>query len=145
MVPLGLYELHCEELVGALVKRTAGICSQLLERMTAQHKELNSQLRQECMKISEKALTTPINTDHLMELKEYVERVEEKDFLVIEQRMMDSMGRLKILMEHSTFPSPEISLNAGLFSWLTRLPKAFADHKEIISESRREAEEALKV
>ena len=113
--------------------------------MTKENQELNKQLRQEYEKIAEKALTTPANTDQLMELKEYIEKVEEKDIFVLEQRMVDSMGRLKILIEHTTFTQSEIRLNAETFDWLTRMPSIFAEHKEIISQTRREAEEALKV
>ena len=145
LVPLGLYELHCDELIRALVKRTDSICNKLLQRMTKENQELNKQLRQEYEKIAEKALTTPANTDHLMELKEYIEKVEDKEIFVLEQRMVDSMNRLKILIEHTTFTQSEIRLNAETFDWLTRMPSIFAEHKEIISQTRREAEDALKV
>ena len=144
-MPLGLYELHCDELTRALVKKTDSICNKLLQRMTKENQELNKQLRQEYEKIAEKALTTPASTDQLMELKEYMEKVEDKDIYVLEQRMVESMNRLKILIEHTTFTQSEIRLNAETFDWLTRMPSIFAEHKDIISQTRREAEEALKV
>lgn len=36
--------------------------------------------------IADKALTTPTDTQHLMELKEFVEKAEEKDLVDLEQR-----------------------------------------------------------
>lgn len=144
-VSLGFYELQLVNLSKQLLKRTGNICNKLLQYMTKENQDLNKQLRQEYEKIAEKALTTPANTDHLMELKEYIEKVEEKDIFVLEQRMVDSMNRLKILIEHTTFTQSEMRLNAETFDWLTRMPTIFAEHKEIISQTRREAEEALKV
>ena len=113
--------------------------------MTTENLEFNNQLKNECDKITEKALTTPMNTNHLMELKEYMEKVEEKDIFVIEQKMVNSMGRLKILSEYPLIVTSAKGFNAQIFAWLTIFPKILADHKEIISQSRREAEEALKV
>lgn len=40
-VPLGLFELHCDELVRSLSKRTEAICSQLLGRMGQENQKLN--------------------------------------------------------------------------------------------------------
>ena len=37
--------------------------------------------------IADKALTTPTNTQQLMELKEFVEKAEEKDLVDLEGRM----------------------------------------------------------
>lgn len=142
---MGLYELHCDELVRALAKRTDNICNKLLQRMIKDNQEQNKQLRQEYEKIAEKALTTPANTDHLMELKEYIEKVEEKDIFDLEQKMVESMNRLKFLIEHTTLTQSEMRLNAETFDWLSRMPSIFAEHKEIITQTRREAEEALKV
>ena len=113
--------------------------------MIKDNQEQNKQLRQEYEKIAEKALTTPANTDHLMELKEYIEKVEEKDIFDLEQQMVESMTRLKFLIEHTTLTQSEMRLNAETFDWLSRMPSIFAEHKEIITQTRREAEEALKV
>ena len=40
-VPLGLFELHCDELVRSLSKKTEAICSQLLARMGQENQKLN--------------------------------------------------------------------------------------------------------
>lgn len=40
-VPLGLFELHCDEVVRSLCKKTEVICSQLLTRMGQENQKLN--------------------------------------------------------------------------------------------------------
>ena len=127
------------------MKRTDNLCNKLLQRMIKDNQEQNKQLRQEYEKIAEKALTTPANTDHLMELKEYIEKVEEKDIFDLEAKMVESMNRLKFLIEHTTFTQSEMRLNAETFDWLSRMPAIFTEHKDIIMKTRQQSEDNLKV
>lgn len=50
-------------------------------------------IRKEYELIADKALTTPTNTQHLMELKEFVEKAEQKDLVDLEQRMTEAWHR----------------------------------------------------
>ena len=43
--------------------------------------------------IADKALTTPTNTQHLMELKEAMVKAEEKELPVLEEKMIESRHR----------------------------------------------------
>ena len=43
LVPLGLFELHCDEAVRTLVKRASDITAQLLARMAQDNQRLNQQ------------------------------------------------------------------------------------------------------
>lgn len=68
-VRLGMFEMHCEELIRALVKRADVICGRLIAKMFRDHQEVNTRLCDEFEKIAEKALSTPPNTAELMEMK----------------------------------------------------------------------------
>ncbi len=70
-----MFEVHCDELIRGLSKRADTLCSKLLARMSKDHQEANKALCDEYEKIAEKALTTPANTEQLMELKEYIHKV----------------------------------------------------------------------
>ncbi len=50
-------------------------------------------IRKEYEEIVDKALTTPSNTQHLMELKEFVEKAEEKDLVELEEKMVEARHR----------------------------------------------------
>lgn len=43
LVPLGLFELHCDEIVRSLAKRAEAICQQLLTRMAQENQKLNQE------------------------------------------------------------------------------------------------------
>ena len=38
---LGMFEVHCDELIRGLAKRADGICNKLLSRMSKDHQEAN--------------------------------------------------------------------------------------------------------
>ena len=124
--------------------------------------------------MADKALTTPQNTEHLMELTEYMQNAEQKTIFELEERMIAARDRVQFLVRrrclweeyctckirsqmvnlarssvrqiaHTQLTMSEIKLNTETFNWHYRMPKIFEDHHEIITRGRREAEEHLKV
>ncbi|XP_060067000.1 dynein axonemal heavy chain 7-like [Ylistrum balloti] len=142
---LGMFEVHCDELVRALAKRAESLCQRLLTRMSEDHKEANKKLCDDYEEIAEKALTTPANTDKLMELKAYIENVESDVIFKMEKRLMESKDRLTFLSDFAQFTPAEIRLNANVFMWHGRMPAIFEEHKLIISEKKSQYEDALKL
>ena len=54
-------------------------------------------------------------------------------------------ARVEFLLEHTTVPQSEVRLNVDTFRWLERIPPILEEHHDIITRSRREKEDALKV
>lgn len=52
---------------------------------------------------------------------------------------------MEFLAEFTTTTMSEMKLNAETFRWIERIPPILDEHADIISRSRREAEEGLKV
>lgn len=50
-----------------------------------------------------------------------------------------------MLADNGTMAPSELRLNSETFSWLSRIPPILEEHKQLITQSRREAEEGLKV
>ena len=44
VIPLGLFELHCDDLIRSLVRRADGIINKLVARMAKDHAEANKEL-----------------------------------------------------------------------------------------------------
>lgn len=95
--------------------------------------------------IAEKALTTPANTEQLMELKAYIEKVESETIYVLEKRLVAAKNRLTFLVDYASFSPAEMRLNTNTFMWNGRMAAIFEEHKMIINEKRSQYEEALKV
>ncbi|XP_076449948.1 dynein axonemal heavy chain 7-like [Babylonia areolata] len=95
--------------------------------------------------IAEKALTTPSNTDELMELKAYIEKVESDTIFTLEKRLYASKERLTFLTDCAQFSPAEMRVNAQVFMWHGRMPSVFEEHKLIMAEKRQQFEEALKL
>ena len=74
-------------------------------------------LVEEYKKISEKALTPPADTQQLMELKAYVEKVEAETIWELEKRLGASRDRLGFLVDHASFNPVELRNNSDVFHW----------------------------
>lgn len=90
-------------------------------------------------------MTTPANTEELMQLKQFIEKVESDTIFVMEKRLMESKDRLAFLSDYAQFNPAEIRVNAQVFMWHGRMPAVFEEHKLIVSEKRNQYEDALKV
>lgn len=90
-------------------------------------------------------MTTPSNTEELMSLKTFIEKVESDTIFLMEKRLMASRERLSFLSDFSSFSPAEIRLNAQVFMWHGRMAAVFEEHKLIISEKKAQFEEGLKV
>ncbi|KAL3855114.1 hypothetical protein ACJMK2_014343, partial [Sinanodonta woodiana] len=142
---LGMFEIHCDEMIRTLSKRADALNTRLLGRMAKDHQEANKLLCDDYEQIAEKALTTPGNTEQLMELKQYIEKVESDIIFKMEKRLMESQERLAFLSDFAQFTPAEIRLNASVFMWHGRMPAIFEEHKLIVSEKKGQYEDALKM
>ncbi|XP_055472779.1 dynein axonemal heavy chain 7, partial [Psammomys obesus] len=144
-VRLGMFEMHCEELIRALVKRADVICGRLIAKMFRDHQEVNTRLCDEFEKIAEKALSTPPNTAELMEMKAYIQKVESTEMMELEQRLVDSKNCLAFLIECINFSPADIRLNNSVFQWYARMGEIFEEHRKIIKDKTEQYQEGLKL
>ncbi|XP_073074509.1 dynein axonemal heavy chain 7 isoform X1 [Manis javanica] len=144
-VRLGMFEMHCEELIRALVKRADIICGKFIAKMFSNHQEVNTRLCEEFQKIAEKALSTPPNTAELMEMKAYIQKVETTDMIELKQRLVDSKNCLAFLIECASFSPAHIRLNNNVFQWYGRMEEIFEEHRKIIKEKTEQYQEGLKL
>ena len=95
--------------------------------------------------IAEKALTTPPNTEKLMELSAYIEGVEKKTIFELEKRLTLSRDRLAFLVDYASFSPAEMRLNSSTFQWHERMPEIFSEHKQIVQEKTSQYQKGLEV
>ncbi|XP_015421606.1 PREDICTED: dynein heavy chain 7, axonemal [Myotis davidii] len=144
-VRLGMFEMRCEDLIRALVKRAEVICGKLVAKMFRDHQEINTRLCDEFEKIAEKALSTPPNTAELMEMKAYIKKVETVDMIELGRRLVDSKNCLAFLIECTTFSPADIRLNNNAFQWYGRMEEIFDEHRRIIAEKTEQYQDGLKL
>uniref|UniRef100_A0A7M4ERW8 Dynein axonemal heavy chain 7 n=1 Tax=Crocodylus porosus TaxID=8502 RepID=A0A7M4ERW8_CROPO len=144
-IRLGMFELHCDELIRALAKRAEALCGKIIAKMFKDHQDINLRLCDEFEKIAEKALTTPSNTQELMELKAYVQKVETCDMLELEQKLVDAKNCLAFLIECTNLSPADIRLNNSVFQWYARMAEIFEEHRNIIKEKIEQFQAGLKI
>ncbi|XP_027721801.1 dynein heavy chain 7, axonemal [Vombatus ursinus] len=142
---LGIFELHCEELIRALAKRADLIAGRLIAKVFKDHQELNMKLCEEFEMIAEKALSTPPNTAELMELKASIRKVETTEMIELGQKLVDAKNCLAFLIECANFSPADIRLNNNVFQWYGRMGEIFEEHRKIIKEKTEQYQDGLKL
>ncbi|XP_064419638.1 dynein axonemal heavy chain 7 isoform X2 [Latimeria chalumnae] len=145
VIRLGMFEIQCEELIRALVKRAETLCGKVVAQMCKDHQETNKKLCDEFEKIAEKALSTPPNTHELMELKAYVKKAETQDMLKLEEKLAEAKNSLAFLVDYATFSPAEMRMNSNTFQWYGRMSEVFQEHQKIIKEKLDQYQDALKL
>ncbi|XP_070694441.1 dynein axonemal heavy chain 7 [Pempheris klunzingeri] len=145
VVRLGMFEVQSHNLIHSLVKRAQELQKKLVTRMLHDHQEINKSLCNEFEKIAEKALSTPPDTQKLMELKNYITNVEITEMPLLEQRLTDSNTQLCFLMDFVTLSPLDMELNTRTIQWLKRIPSIFKEHRRVIAEKTEQYQSGLKL
>lgn len=101
-VSFGFFELRCEGINKELCRRAENIVTKLLTKVSMQAQEHCKGLCAQFDDIAEKALTTPKDTDHLVELRDFVSKSEKETVPRLEQEIVFARRRLDLLLEQTT-------------------------------------------
>ncbi|XP_026231920.1 dynein heavy chain 7, axonemal isoform X2 [Anabas testudineus] len=142
---LGMFEVQSHKLIRSLIERAEELQQKLVTRMLHCHQEINKKLCEEFEKIAEQALSTPPDTQKLMEFKAYMNKVETAEMPLLEQRLADSNTQLCFLMDFVTLSPLDMKLNAKTIQWFKRMPSIFKEQRRIISEKTEQYQSALKL
>ncbi|KAK2839527.1 hypothetical protein Q5P01_013267 [Channa striata] len=145
VIRLGIFEVQSHKLIHALTERAQKLQQKLVTRMLKDHQEINKTLCKEFENIAEKALSTPPDTQKMMELRAYMNKVETTEMPLLEQRLADSITQLCILTDFVNLSPSEIKLNAKTIQWFQRMPSIFKEHQQIITEKTEQYQSALKL
>uniref|UniRef100_A0A3P8ZV56 EF-hand domain-containing protein n=1 Tax=Esox lucius TaxID=8010 RepID=A0A3P8ZV56_ESOLU len=145
VVRLGMFEVHSHELILGLLRRAEGLRHQLVTRMLEDHQEMNKKLCDEFKKIAEKALSTPPNTQGLMELKLFVDKVKTMEMPLLERRLSESKTRLCFLVDYVKFSPVDMRLNQETFHWQIRMASIFEEHQQITEVMTEQFQSGLKL
>ena len=144
-VNLGMFELHCEDLIQNLYRKTGVLRELILKKMSVDHQDDNKRLCAEYEEISNTALSSPSNTEELVNLKDKVNHIQTVTMLEKEQELMKAAERLVFLSDYLQFTTAEMKLNTKTFQWHAKMPEVFEEHDAIIKEKTMEYQKALKL
>ena len=109
------------------------------------HYLLFCRLRGEFEEIAEKAVTTPTNTEELMELKAYMEKVESETMYALERKLIEARTTLAFLLEYTSLSPLEMLCNTNAFAWHERMHEVLVEHRAIVAEKQTQFQDAMKV
>uniref|UniRef100_A0A0X3NP81 Dynein heavy chain 7, axonemal n=1 Tax=Schistocephalus solidus TaxID=70667 RepID=A0A0X3NP81_SCHSO len=144
VIQLGLFEVHADDLIRALTKRTEGIADKLLDRILEDHRSINRSLIHQYEDIAAKALSIPSDTADMMKLIDYVKQTETVTMRDMERQLDHSRDRLLFLMDHAQLNPSDMRMNSQVFEWHTRMGDIFEEHRNTVRVKREEFEVNLR-
>lgn len=144
-VELGMFELHCEDIIATLQRKASILKDKVLKKMAEDHQEKNKALCGEFEEVSTTALSSPSNTEELVELKEKVHHIKTIVLKDKESQLNKAAKRLVFLSDYRQFTTSEMKLNSKTFQWHAQMPKILEEHESIIKEKTMEYQKALKL
>ncbi|GAA51425.1 dynein heavy chain 7 axonemal [Clonorchis sinensis] len=144
VIKLGLFEIHCDDLIRALAKRAEAIGDRILDRIMEDHRTINRQLITEYEAIASKALTIPTDITHMMQLTEFVNHTEKVTMHDLERKLDQSRDRLLFLMDHAQLNPSDMRINSQVFEWHMRMEDVFEENRRTAQIKREEFEIGLR-
>jgi dynein heavy chain len=144
-VNLGMFELHCEDIIQNLHRKTVILRDQVLKKISFDHQSDNKRLCSEFEEISSTALSSPNNTEELVSLKAKVDEIRTVIMKEKELQLNKAAHRLVFLANYVQFTTAEMKLNTKTFQWHAKMPKVFEEHESIVKEKTAEYQQALKL
>ena len=145
VVELGMYELHCDDLILNLYRKTDGLRERVLQKMSLDHQAINNKLCDRYKDISSVALTSPNSTSELVELRDKVVEIETVVMKEMENELNKAARRIVFLSDFCQFTTTEMKLNTKTFQWHAKMPSIFDEHKTIMDGKTSEYQKALKL
>ncbi|VDM15555.1 unnamed protein product [Hydatigera taeniaeformis] len=144
IIRLGMFEVHADELIRALVKRAEGIADKVLDRILEEHRNINRSLIRQYEDIASKALSIPASTAEMMDLIEYVKKTETVTMARMERELDHSKDRLLFLMDHAQMNPSDMRMIGQVFEWHSRMADIFDEHRNVMRQKRIEFENNLR-
>ena len=145
VVQLVMYELHCDDLILNLYRKTDGLRERVLQKMSQDHQNINNKLCDRYEEISTVALTSPNSTAELVELRDKVTKIETDVMKELENELNKAATRLVFLSDFCQFTTTEMKVNTRTFQWHAKMPSIFDHHRDIIQGKTSEYQKALKL
>ncbi|CAL8097411.1 unnamed protein product [Orchesella dallaii] len=142
---IGIFDVHCDELIKGLANRAMEVRDKFLEKMIHELHALLKEIVDEYEAISEKALSTPTSTEQLFALKEEIEKIREKTLPHMTQEVRQYLGRYMFIADFMQL-SPILSkLQMQSIQWCNRMPYVLEEHYQIVAKKALEFQESLKL
>lgn len=95
--------------------------------------------------ISERALTTPTSTEQLYQLKEEMEKTQEKILPLLQEKCKQCMQKYMFVSDYMQISPIVTKLQTQAVQWSRKIPYVMEEHRAIIASNILEFQDSLKV
>ncbi|KAJ8726571.1 hypothetical protein PYW07_001269 [Mythimna separata] len=144
-IVIGMFQMQRGELIVSLRAAATRMANTLLRRMTEDYQVMIRAIYDEYATIANTLLTPPADTAALMELIDYVKKVEDVILAEMEDKLRNVMRYIVFLGDYTNFSPLELKSNNQTYHWYARMPGIIEESKTICDQKKQEYQELLKV
>jgi len=121
IVPMHLFELNCSKMNKFLCDRSNMLSNMILRDIVFRSRTVNKKICEQYDGIVTRITTIPDNTEELVTLMKFLEKLELKELLDLKNQLVPAAENLMFLLDYATLPEEDIKLNDTTFSWPDRI------------------------
>jgi dynein heavy chain, axonemal len=144
-VQMSMIYLDCEALKMELTSKANQLVLKLVDQVADMNRKANIQICESYEKISAKAMSSPNDTQELVELMRYVENAKQKDVVLLRDKINRGKKRLDFLLSYAFMTEEDIKLNGVTLTWPTRILPIYDLSKKRMMQKKTKVQEDLKV
>ncbi|XP_034174982.2 dynein heavy chain at 36C [Osmia lignaria lignaria] len=141
----GLFEVSRKSFIETIVENVGRIKDLLTDKLVSNYQNAAKKVAEEYESIAERALTIPVDTASLMELKRFIQIVIEVSMKNLENQLCDIMEHILMLSDYRLLTDTEINVNNEAFQWYHNIPQVLDENETIIANKTIEFQDALRV
>jgi dynein heavy chain len=138
-----MIRLDCDDIKRGLSESARKHSETLLERLTNDHKKDNEDICSEFEVIKERCLTTPENSEEMMDMINFVKEARTAGLTALKERITNSFSRLNYLLDVHIFDPEEIDLNETVLTWPNQIEPIFEQNDDLVEASKKAGEAEL--
>ncbi|OXU28216.1 hypothetical protein TSAR_011727, partial [Trichomalopsis sarcophagae] len=138
------FTINRKDFLEMVSKNVESLKMLFLRELVLQYQSKAKSASEEYQAITEHAESFPQNTAALMEMIDYMKKVEDYSLKKLENKLREILGSIIFLSDHWLMSEDEISSNNSVFQWYHKMPEVLENSKITIENKTQEFQDALR-
>ncbi|KAK1121659.1 hypothetical protein K0M31_009971 [Melipona bicolor] len=140
----GFFVVHRGEIIKYIASVALKLKEELIGKMISEYQQKSRAIGNEYQRIVDRALSVPINTRELIDLRKFINITETETTGELENRLREIIKYIRVLSDFSILSPVELKINNFAFQWYYKLADIFEQHRAIVVSKIGEFQNILK-
>ncbi|KAH6585966.1 hypothetical protein BASA50_000909 [Batrachochytrium salamandrivorans] len=136
--------MECGDFIHDLANRARGHANKILEKMSLEYRNTNTELITAFEEMSKKLTTIPTNIEEMVSLQKYLDTSRTTSMKALEDAVDEAKKKLNFMITYFELKGEDFETNTVLFTWPQKIGPIFAEGENNLIKSRGVNQEDLR-